>query len=56
MNDQIGALSKQDFLFLLFLVIGALFLVWGQSYSEENRKEVTIFYTHAIDGCLEPCG
>jgi hypothetical protein len=54
LKDRINALSKRDF--LCFLVFGALFLGWGLSYSGENKKEVTVFYTHAIDGCLEPCG
>jgi hypothetical protein len=54
LNDRIRALRKTDF--LCFLVLGTLFLGWGLSYSEENDKHVTVFYTHAIDGCLEPCG
>jgi len=49
-----GALSKQRFVY--FLVVLALFVGWGLSSGEENKKEVTVFYTHAIDGFLEPCG
>jgi hypothetical protein len=54
LKERVGALSKQNFLY--FLVVGALFVGWGLSYGKENKKEVTVFYTHAIDGFLEPCG
>ena len=41
---------------IYFWVLGALFLGWSLSYSQQKQKGVTVFYTHSIDGCLEPCG
>lgn len=48
--------SRHVMRFFGLWVVGVLLLCFSLSYSQQKQKRLTIFYTHAIDGCLEPCG
>lgn len=49
----------KKWLFVVFLASCTLSVVLCLSHASEgdlSEKKVTILFTHALEGCLEPCG